>query len=395
MACAFVKALVLSVICLVAPGAWSQSSEITKPVGGMSDRSYLMYVGTYTKGESKGIYVFRYDGSTGRLTGLGLAGESENPSFLAVDPSHRFLYAVNELTRYKGAASGAVSAFRIDHGSGKLTLMNQVPSGGADPCYLSFDKTGKFLLVANYTGGNVSVFRVAMDGSLGESTAFVQHVGKGVNPERQEGAHAHWMETTADNRFALAVDLGLDEVVIYRFDATRGTLAPNDPPFVKLDPGAGPRHVAFTPDGKFAYSVNELQSTITAFAYDSAAGALHAMQTVSTLPKDFSGKNDTAEIHVHPSGRFVYASNRGDDSIALFTVDKASGRLTPAGHFATQGKTPRNFEIDPSGSHLLVANQDSGNIVVFEIDPASGRLTPTGQVVAVPSPVSILFVPNT
>ena len=357
---------------------------------------YLLFVGTYTEKESKGIYAYRFDSASSELTPLGLAAETTNPSFLAVDPSHRFLYAVNEIQKYKEASSGVVSAFAIDsqkgdRQTGKLQLLNAVASRGADPCYIAFDKTGKYVLVANYTGGSVAVFPVQADGHIGESSAFVQHAGSSVNRERQEGPHAHWIETTPDNRFAIAVDLGLDELLIYRFDAKNGSLAPNNPPFAKLDPGAGPRHLSFHPNGKFAYVVNELQSSITAFAYHANAGRLQKLQTVSTLPKNFSGSNDTAEIKVHPSGKFLFASNRGYDTIALFSIDSKTGALTLVDQFPTQGKTPRHFEIDPTGKFLFVANQNTNNIVVFRID-SNGRLTATKQTLQVPSPVCLKFM---
>jgi 6-phosphogluconolactonase len=353
---------------------------------------YLLFVGTYTKDESKGIYAYRFDAASGQLTSLGLAAETVNPSFLTADPAGRFLYAVNEIASYKGVASGAVTAFAIDRNTGKLSVLNELPSRGADPCYIAFDKTGKYVLVANYTGGNIAVFPLLKDGRLGESSAFVQHKGSGTNPQRQEGPHAHWIETTADNRFAIAADLGLDELLLYRFDPAKGSLTPNDPAFAKVDAGAGPRHVAFHPNGRFAYAVNELQSTVTGFSYDAKTGVLHPLQTISTLPKGFSGNNDTAEIHVHPNGKFLFASNRGHDSIAVFSIEKNTGRLRLVDNVPTQGKTPRNFEIDPSDSRLLVANQDTGNIVVFRIDPETGRLTPSGQVTHVPSPVCLKFV---
>ncbi|MGD0793152.1 MAG: lactonase family protein [Terriglobales bacterium] len=353
---------------------------------------YLLFVGTYTEKESKGIYAYRFDAASSELTPLGVAAETTNPSFLAIDPSRRFLYAANEFPNYKGANSGAVSAFALDRQTGKLSLLNQVASRGADPCYIAFDKTGKYALVANYTGGSVAVFPVQSDGHIGEPSAFVQHVGSSVNRERQQGPHAHWIETTPDNRFAIAVDLGLDELLVYRFDAKTGSLTTNNPPYAKLDPGAGPRHLAFHPNGKFAYVVNELQSSITAFSYDASGGALHKLKTITTLPRGFSGSNDTAEIQVHPSGKFLFASNRGHDSIAVFSIDSHTGALTLVDHFPTQGKTPRNFEIDPTGKLLFVANQDTNNIVVFRIDPTSGRLTPTGQTLRVPSPVCLKFM---
>jgi 6-phosphogluconolactonase len=371
-----------------------------------SKNKYLLFVGTYTGKESKGIYAYRFNAASSELTPLGVAAETTNPSFLVIDPTRRFLYAVNEVPDYKGGNSGAISAFSIDsqkddfhtdsHISdlhiAKLSLLNQVASRGADPCYIAFDKTGNYALVANYTGGSVAAFPVRADGRIGESSAFVQHAGSSVNHERQQGPHAHWIETTPDNRFAIAVDLGLDELLVYRFDAKTGSLTANHPPFAKLDAGAGPRHLAFHPNGKFAFVVNELQSTITTFSYDASAGALHKLKTVSTLPKTFSGSNDTAEIQVHPSGKFLFASNRGHDSIAVFAIDRHTAALTVVDHFPTQGKTPRNFEIDPSGKFLFVANQDTSNIVVFRIDPNSGKLASTGQMLHVPSPVCLKFV---
>jgi 6-phosphogluconolactonase len=358
-------------------------------------KTYLMYVGTYTTGQSKGIYVYRYNSASGQVTSLGLAAETANPSFLAVAPNGKFLYAVNELQNYKGEKSGAVTAFGIDQKTGKLTRLNEVASRGEDPCYISLDKTGKYVLVANYTSGNIAVFPVQKDGSLGEASSFVQHHGSGPNRERQGGPHAHWIETTADNRFAVVADLGLDKLLVYRFDSANGSLTPNNPAAADLPPGEGPRHVAFSADQKFAYSVNELKSSVTGFSFDAANGVLKPLQTVSTLPKDFSGANDAAEMHIHPNGKFLYASNRGHDSIAELSIDKNNGRLTLVNNFSTQGKTPRNFELDPGGSHLLVANQDTGNIVVFRIDPTTGRPAPiSGPEIKVPAPVGITFVPD-
>ena len=379
--------LSLTVLILsLSSSGWSWSGK------NRSSSQYLLYVGTYTKDDSKGIYAFRYETKSAESTSLGLAAETVNPSFLAASPDHRFLYAVNELTQYQGASSGAVTAFAINHATGKLSQLNEFASRGADPCYISFDKTGKYALVANYTGGSVAVFPVSQDGHLQAATAFVQHKGAGKNPERQEGPHAHWIETTPDNRFALVADLGLDEVLIYRFDQNSGALTPNTPPFAKVDPGAGPRHLAFHPNGKFVYAIDELASTITVFAFDSSNGSLQPFQSVSTLPADFRGTNDTAEIHVHSDGKFLFASNRGHDSIAVFSIDQTTGKLTMTGDFPTGGKTPRNFELDPGGTHLLVANQDTGNIVTFAIDQRSGRLTTTGHELKVPSPVSLRFV---
>jgi len=361
------------------------------PVLGSSQK-YLLFVGTYTKTESKGIYSFSYHAKSGEARALGLAAETTNPSFLAVDPTQYFLYAVNEVAHYKGGSGGAVTSFVIDHTTGKLSEINQVGSRGADPCYISLDMSGKYVLVANYTGGSIAVFPVQKDGSLGDASAFIQHAGAGKNPERQEGPHAHWIETTPDDRYALVADLGLDEILVYRFDASRGTLTPNDPPFAKVEPGAGPRHVAFHPNGKFAYAIDELASTVTVFSFDSSRGVLRSLQRISTLPSGFEGANDTAQVRVLPNGKFLFASNRGHDSIAVFSIDADSGKLALRECVSTQGKIPRNFELDPNGSRLLVANQETGNIVFFRIDPQTGGLTPTGEELKVPSPVSLRFV---
>ena len=355
---------------------------------------YIFYVGTYTEdgSKSKGIYAYRFDADTAQITSLGLAAETTNPSFVALHPDGRFLYAVNEVGNYKGPTSGGVSAFSIDRATGKLTFLNEVPSRGADPCYIIVDKTGKYVLVANYTGGSVAVFPVLEDGKLGEASAFVQHTGHGTNPSRQEGPHAHSIDLSPDNRLAMVDDLGLDELLVYKFDSAKGSLTPNDPPFAKLDPGAGPRHFALHPSGKFAYVISEMQSTVTVFSNDEKRGTLLHLQTISALPKDFTGQNDDAEIQMHPSGKFLYASNRGSDTIAVFAIDPSKGTLTPVEYTPTQGKIPRSFEIDPTGKFLFAANQKSDNIVVFRIDVKTGRLTPTGQVLDVGSPVCVKFL---
>jgi 6-phosphogluconolactonase len=270
--------------------------------------------------------------------------------------------------------------------------LNEVASRGADPCYIAFDKGGRYALVANYTGGSVAVFPVQPDGHIGEASAFVQHVGSSTNKERQQGPHAHWIETTPDNRFAIAVDLGLDKLLVYRFDATTGYLTANNPPDAKVDAGTGPRHLAFHPNGRFAYAVDELRSTIIAFTYNPGRGTLQKLTTVSTLPNGFTAGNYPAEIQVHPNGKFLFASNRGHDSIAVFSIDNNTGTLTLVDYFPSHGKTPRNFAIDPTGKLLFVANQATNNIVVFRIDATNGRLTPTGQTISVPAPVCLTFM---
>jgi 6-phosphogluconolactonase len=321
-----------------------------------------------------------------------LAAETVNPSFLAIHPNRRFLYAVGEVMEFQGQKSGAVSAFSIDPATGKLTFLNKMSSRGMGPCHVSVDKTGKCVLVANYGSGSVAALPLKPDGSLSEATAFVQHTGSSVNPERQKGPHAHSINLSPDNRFAIAADLGLDQLLVYRFDPEAGSLTPNDPPFAKVNPGAGPRHFAFHPNGQFGYVINEMQSTVTALAYDAANGAFQELQTISTLPEDFKEENSTAEVQVHPNGRFLYGSNRGHNSIAVFAIDAAKGTLTPVERVSTQGRTPRNFGIDPTGSWLLAANQSTDNVAVFRIDPDTGRLTPTGQVLDVPSPVCVKFL---
>lgn len=357
-----------------------------------SRRNYLVYVGTYTgPSGSKGIYAFRFDTASGAMKSIGLAAETRNPSFLAADPGKRNLYAVNELSDYQGQKTGAVSAFSIDHKTGKLSLLNQVSSHGAGPCYITLDRSGHYVLVANYDSGTVATFPILADAKLGEAAAVIQHSGHGADPERQGGPHAHQIELTKDNRFAIAADLGLDQLLVYKFDQASGALKANRPPFAEVDPGSGPRHFAFTPDGKLAFVLAEMRSAITAFSYNAQAGTLHKLQTVSSLPPQFKGHNDAAEIAVSPSGKFLYASNRGSDTIAVFAIGR-DGKLSPVEYTPTQGKTPRGFAIDPTGSYLLAANQESNNLVVFRIDARSGRLKATGQVVDCPTPVAVEFV---
>lgn len=355
-------------------------------------KSYLVYVGTYTGPKSKGIYSYRFNIATGRAEPLGLAAQTANPSFLAISPDQTVLFAVNELAEYRGARSGAVSSFAIDRRTGKLTFLNQVPSGGPGPCYVSLDQAGHFVLVANYDGGSVSVFPVLKDGRLGQASAFIQHAGHSVNPKRQEGPHAHCIEVDRNDRFAVAADLGLDRLLVYRFDSKAGTLAPNNPSFAEVKPGSGPRHFVFDPRGRFLYLVDEMGSTIYAFSYDSRNGVLRPLQSFSSVPESYHGVNYAAEIAVHPSGKFLYVSNRGDDSMAVFAIDPVKHTLTPVQYISTQGKFPRSFGITPDGSYLLAANQKSDSVVIFRIDQTTGQLTPTGQSLAVTSPVCVKFV---
>jgi 6-phosphogluconolactonase len=376
--------------------ALASSVSVLAPAEGAARGKYLVYVGTYTDHGSNGIYAYRFDSSTGKLTSLGLAAEASEPSFLVVDSSGQFLYAANETLNYNGQPTGAVSAFAIKPETGKLSLLNQVSSRDEGPAHITLDRTGKYALVSNYTLGSVAVFPVLKNGRLGQASSFVQHKGSSVNPERQKGPHAHAIAVSPDNRFAVVADLGLDQLLVYGFDAAKGTLGAN-PQIVKAAPGAGPRHLVFSANGRWLYVVNELQSTVVAYSYDAATGALHELQTISTLPKGFSGTSAAAEIAIDPSGKFLFASNRlpsnrGDGSVAVFAIDAHTGMLTHVETDSTGGKTPRNFAIDPTGSWLLAANQDSDAIVVFRFDPKTGHLTPTGEVLQVPSPACVTFV---
>jgi 6-phosphogluconolactonase len=354
---------------------------------------YLVYVGTYTGAGSEGIYAFRFDPDTGATRAAGLAAATDNPSFLAVDPNGRFLYAVNEVDSFGSEPTGAVSVFAIDRESGELGLLQQVSSLGAGPAHLSLDRTARYLLVANYNGGNVAVFPIGEDGRLSPHSAFVQGVGSSVNPARQAGPHAHFIQVSNDNRFAIVADLGLDQLLVHRFDASTGFLTPGSPPSVRMDPGAGPRHAAFAPSGKFVYVVNELASTVTVFAYDPGPGVLRSVQTIPTLPKDFTGTNTAAEVAVDAKGRFLYVSNRGDDSVAVFSIDPGDGGLKSLEWVPSGGRTPRHFAIDPTGRWLFAANQGSDTVNLQRIDPESGRLTPTDRSLTVVSPVSVCVVP--
>lgn len=363
----------------------------TIPAHAESSR-YLVYVSSDGDKGSQNIYAYRFNAKTGQLAELGVAAQSTDPSFLTTDPNGHFLYAVNAIDNYEGKISGAISSFAIDAASGKLSLLNQVSSRSSGPAHITLDQTGKFALVSNYPRGSVAVFPLLKNGRLGEASAFVQHNGSSVDKERQEAAHAHAAAFSPDNRFAVVADLGLDQVITYSFDAVKGTLG-DHPQITKARPGSGPRHLVFGPTGKFLYVINEMQSTVVTYAYNPGDGALREVSTVSALPDGFSGHSDAAEIAIHPSGKFLYASNRGHDSIAVFSISPATGTLTPVEFASVNGKTPRHFAIDPTGSWLLAANQRSDNLVVFRVNRETGRLIPTGQVFHLPSPVCVQFVP--
>jgi 6-phosphogluconolactonase len=365
-------------------------------------RPPLLYVGTYSEpirfasgtvfeGRGQGVHILRVDATAGTLAEIGVAGGARNPSYLAFDPTRRFLYAVNELKEFEGAFGGAVTAFTIDDATGGLTLLNTVPTHGTDPCHLCVDRAGRHVLVANYSSGHVTVLPILPDGSLGAASQVVAHAGSSVDPVRQTGPHLHHVATDEDGTRVFATDLGLDRVFVYRLDVAAGKLTADDPPSSVLQPGAGPRQTVLHPNGRHAYVLNELGSSVTAHARG-GAGSLVPGRTVSTLPDGFGGRNHCAELQIAPSGRFLYASNRGHDSIAVFSVSPDTGELLPLGHVGTGGKTPRNFDISPSGDLLAAANQDSGTVVLFRVDTATGMLTPTGGVSQVGTPVCVRFL---
>lgn len=357
-----------------------------EPVG-----THIAYVGTYTNGDAKGIYAYRFDAGSGSMSPLGLAAASPNPSFLALHPNGEFLYAVNEGDP-DSPTNGSVSAFSINKQTGQLTFLNKADSLGAGPCHLVVDHTGKFVFVANYGAGSVGSWRIQPDGSIGEMASLVQHQGSSVH-ERQGAPHAHEAVISQDNARLFVPDLGLDKVMVYQINAETGELTANNPPAAVLTPGTGPRHMEFHPDGRHAYVIGEINSTITTFDFDPSTAALTSKQVVSTLPEGFTDNSSTAEIEVSSDGKFVYGSNRGNDTIAVFAVDPEAKTLTPVEHAPIQGRTPRNFVIDPSGAYLFSENQNTNNIVQFARDASTGKLTPTGQVLTdVPSPVCMVFL---
>ena len=353
-----------------------------------------VFVGTYTGGKngSKGIYRLELDLATGKLSKPEVAAEVTSPSFLAIHPTGKFLYSVNEVDVAKGKKGGAVSAFKLDAASGELKYLNHASTVGAGPCHLVVDKVGKNVLAANYGGGSAVVLPIGSDGKVGEHTGFVQHKGKSVNKSRQEAPHAHSINLDPANKFAFVADLGMDEVLIYRFDPDKGNITANDPTSASVKPGAGPRHFAFHPNGKFAYVINELDMTVTAFTYDPDKGALTNLQTIPTIKGKTKNNYSTAEVVVHPSGKFLYGSNRGHDTIAIFTIDEETGKLTHVGNQGHKIKTPRNFAIEPTGKYMLVASQDGDRVGVFSIDQKTGELSPTGEEAHVPMPVCVRFI---
>ena len=363
----------------------------TPPISSTPAKDYLLYVGTNVAGEQDNtIFLYRVSPATGAFTRVSAQHGGASPTYLTLTPSRRFLYAVSETQTYKGAPGGGVSAFAVDPKSGDLKLLNRQPSNGASPCYISLDRTNKTVMVANYLGGNVSTYPVQADGQLGAPTTD-QQTGRGPH-KNQNASHAHCLLPDPTNKFAFAVNLGTDQVYAYRLDPAQGRLTRLPEPAFVAKPGTGPRHLVFHPDGKHAYLVNELSSSVTSLAYDAAAGRFRELQTLSALPASYTGNNSCADVHVAPNGLFLYVSNRGHNSIAAFAIDSNNGTLVPIQDVDTQGKTPRNFTLDPSGRLLLVANQNSNNVVSYRVDPQSGLLTPTGQSTEVPSPMFLQVV---
>jgi 6-phosphogluconolactonase len=383
-----------SLAMLAAPAVPAQAQTQSTAAPGV----YWVYVGTYTAGNapdrSRGIYLMELDTRSGELGPPRAVAASPDPSFLAIHPNREFLYAVNESGEILGQQKGGVSAFAIDQSTGTLTLLNQQLSAGAGPCHLVVDRQGQNVLVANYGSGSGGCLPIERDGRLRPASSTFQHRGQVADPRRQGGPHAHSINLDAANRYAFVADLGLDQILVYAYNPASGSLTPHRPPFAKVAPRSGPRHFAFHPDGRFAYVINEISRTVTAFAYDADNGALTEIQTISTVPADAPSRGSTAEVQVHPSGKFLYGSNRGHDSIAIFAIDQTTGKLTSVGYQPTQGRTPRNFAIDPTGTFLLAENQDSNTIVVLRIDPQNGTLKPTGQTAKISKPVCIKMIPR-
>ena len=376
-----ISRLILSLAALASllPSGLAQPAKTAKG-------EYIAYVGTYTRpGKSKGIYAWRFHPANGKVTAIGLVGETASPSFLAVHPNHKFLYAVNEVSNFEGKRAGSGSAFAMDTSTGKLKLLNTVSSRGDGPCHLALDPSGKWLFVANYNGGSVAEFPVHDDGTLGEASAFVQHVGSSVNRQRQAGPHAHSTVLSPDGKSVYVADLGLDQILSYKVAG----LVPNDPPYTKIAQGAGPRHLAFTPNGRYAYVMTEMTASVVAFRYE--GGKFEELQTLPTA--EMAANVSGAEIAVHPNGKFVYSSTRGANTIAVFAIDADKGTLTPVERTPSGGKTPRNFAIDPTGAYLFAANQDSDNVVMFRIDAKTGKLTPAGNTLDAFAPVCVILVP--
>lgn len=366
-------------VVLVPPCAWGEEM--------------FVYFGSHRSGPGIGFSLARFDTVTGVLTKPEFLLEAAAPAFFVIDAGGKHLYTSNSIDTYNGKQEGTITSYSIDPKTATLALLNVKPAGGSDPSFISLDKTGKFALDANYRGGNICVYAIQPDGSFGERTAFVQHTGKSIDPQRQTRPYAHAIITDPSNRFALVPDLGVDKVFIYRFDQVTGSLIPNDPPHIDLKPGSGPRHVRFHPNGKWVYVLTEMGNTINVFNWDGAKGSLQLTQSALTVPETFTGTSTSAEIEVHPTGSFVYTSNRGHDSLAVYRVDPENGSLLLLQLISSGGKTPRNFALDPTGKWIICTNHGSDNAVVFAIDGQTGRLTQKGDPISVPYPFCQRFLP--
>lgn len=385
-------AIVRLVLCLIVACSISYG-QAAEPIARAVPKTLRLYIATLTAGDEGGIFQAQFDAETGKLDRIGVAGKAKNSSFLAFHPSVKYLYATCDVDEYANSQAGALAAFEIDAETGKLTLLNHQSSIGAVPCHVSLDRDGKHALIANWLGGSIAVFPIRNDGTLGESTANVQHTGSSVHKVRQAAPHPHSINLDPASRYAFVADAGIDQVLIYRFDKTAGTLVPNQPAGFTAARGAAPRHLTFHPNGKWTYVINELDNTVSALHYNADRGAFELMQNISTLPDGEAVENLTSEIIVHPSGKFLYGSNRGHDSLAMFAIDQSSGRLTALGQHPAGGHTPRSFAIDPTGKFLLSALQDSDRIVVHQIDPVTGKLKQTDHQIDVPKPLCVKFVP--
>jgi len=346
----------------------------------------FVYFGSHSSGPGAGFSLARFDTATGALSKPEFLLEAKEPAFFVISADGSRLYTCNSGT------PGGLSSYSVEPHTGNLTLLNRVLAGGGDTSFVSLDKSGRHVLVANYDGGSVAVFALKSDGSIGDWTGFDQHKGRGVDPVRQTHAYAHAIVLDEANRFALVPDLGVDRLYVYKFDEATGALSPNAPPYISVAPGSGPRHVRFHPNGRWVYLINEIACTIEAFNWNPKAGTLDPIQTVSTLPPDYHGLNACAELEIHPNGRFLYGANRGHDSIAVFAIDQGTGRLSLVELHPCGGRTPRNFAFDPTAKWIVLTNQDSSNAVVFQVDPNSGRLNQIGNPVPVPAPFCERFL---
>lgn len=396
--------ILLVLAAFVIPSTWAAQDD------------YFVYFGTYTgfiymreglpagTSHSKGIYVSRFNAATGKVSTPEVAAELVNPAFLAVHPSQKFLYVATEDPMSLGPDfdhESYVSAFSVDQATGKLRLINTLPTGGTSTCYLSIDKTGHYVMMANFGSSSITVIRINDDGSLGQETAFMKHIGHGKDPSFQSKAHPHSIDVSPDNHYAIVSDLGVDKVYIYRFDDTTGKLSPDDPPFVTSQPGAGPRHFTWGPEGKFGYSLQEMSGIVAVLAWDGTNGTFKQVEEAKSLAPDFVGSNDSAEIAIHPNGKFLYESNRrfrgaelfGPDSIGVFAINPQDGTLKEVEQVPPGGTMPRNFALDPTGGYLFSGNEYSGNVALFRIDSNTGRLTQTSTNLKIDVPVSIVFVP--